>query len=823
MRRLVVVGNGMAGIRAIEEVLARTGADMFEITVFGDEPYGNYNRILLSNVLAGSDDPAEIYLNGLDWYSDNRIDLRAGVRVVRVDTFAHVVHADDGTSMSYDKLILATGSRSFFPPMTGLWADDKTLADGVFGFRTLDDTATMIAEAATRTKAVVIGGGLLGLEAARGLQGRGLTVDVVHAGPTLMNAQLDDLAGAILRRSVEGLGIGVHTEKRTTEVIVSDGEAARLKGIRFSGGSRLDCDMLVIAAGVRPNVGLAQRAGLTVERAIVTDDHMRSIDDGDVYVVGECAQHRGQVYGLVAPLWEQAKVLADHLTGADPRSAYHGSRVATKLKVAGVDVASMGIKAPELDDDEFVQYSEPRHGVYKTIVIRDGKLVGATLVGDVSKVSFLTQAFDNGLPLPEERVSLMFDIGTPDIAVGVAELADDAQVCNCNGVSKGALVACVRDGTTSVTGVMAKTKAGKGCGSCKELVGQVVEWAADGAVTEDPSASWYVPGIPYDKPTLMRLIRELELHSVSSLFAALTPDGREDAGSKMALASLLEMMWADEFVDERDARFINDRVHANIQRDGTFSVVPQMKGGVTNVAQLRRIADVAEKYDVPMIKLTGGQRIDLLGIRKEQLPAVWADLDMPSGYAYGKSFRTVKTCVGSDFCRYGVGDSTALGIALEERYQGLASPAKMKLAVTGCPRNCAEALCKDLGVVAVDGGRWEVYVGGAAGAHIRKGDLLATVDSADEVMTLTGRFLQYYREDANWLERTYKWVPRLGIEKIRAVIVDDSDGVAAQLDANMAKSIGAYRDPWQDGRTPVTEGQFRTSLPLLPLPQVPVR
>jgi nitrite reductase (NADH) large subunit len=791
--------------------------------VFGDEPYGNYNRILLSNVLAGSDDPAEIYLNGLDWYSDNRIDLRAGVRVVRVDTFAHVVHADDGTSMSYDKLILATGSRSFFPPMTGLWADDKTLADGVFGFRTLDDTATMIAEAATRTKAVVIGGGLLGLEAARGLQGRGLTVDVVHAGPTLMNAQLDDLAGAILRRSVEGLGIGVHTEKRTTEVIVSDGEAARLKGIRFSGGSRLDCDMLVIAAGVRPNVGLAQRAGLTVERAIVTDDHMRSIDDGDVYVVGECAQHRGQVYGLVAPLWEQAKVLADHLTGADPRSAYHGSRVATKLKVAGVDVASMGIKAPELDDDEFVQYSEPRHGVYKTIVIRDGKLVGATLVGDVSKVSFLTQAFDNGLPLPEERVSLMFDIGTPDIAVGVAELADDAQVCNCNGVSKGALVACVRDGTTSVTGVMAKTKAGKGCGSCKELVGQVVEWAADGAVTEDPSASWYVPGIPYDKPTLMRLIRELELHSVSSLFAALTPDGREDAGSKMALASLLEMMWADEFVDERDARFINDRVHANIQRDGTFSVVPQMKGGVTNVAQLRRIADVAEKYDVPMIKLTGGQRIDLLGIRKEQLPAVWADLDMPSGYAYGKSFRTVKTCVGSDFCRYGVGDSTALGIALEERYQGLASPAKMKLAVTGCPRNCAEALCKDLGVVAVDGGRWEVYVGGAAGAHIRKGDLLATVDSADEVMTLTGRFLQYYREDANWLERTYKWVPRLGIEKIRAVIVDDSDGAAAQLDANMAKSIGAYRDPWQDGRTPVTEGQFRTSLPLLPLPQVPVR
>ena len=818
--QLVVVGNGMAGIRAIEEVLSRGGGENFDITVFGDEPYGNYNRILLSNVLAGSDDPGEIYLNALDWYTDNDIDLRSGVRVVRIDTFAHVVHADDGTRMRYDKLILATGSRSFFPPMTGLWADNKNLADGVFGFRTLDDTSTMITEAANRTKAVVIGGGLLGLEAARGLQNRGLAVDVVHAASTLMNAQLDDLAGEILRKSVESLGIGVHVEKRTTEVLVENG---KLVGILFADGERLDCDMLVIAAGIRPNVGLAQRAGLTVERAIVTDDHMRSVDDDDIYVVGECAQHRGQVYGLVAPLWEQAKVLADHLTDADPGAAYHGSRVATKLKVAGVDVASMGIKAPEHPDDEFVQYSEPKHGVYKTVVIRDGKLVGATLVGDVSKVSFLTQAFDDGLPLPDERVALMFDIGTPDVEVGVAELADDAQVCNCNGVSKGALVSCVRDGTTSVTGVMTKTKAGKGCGSCKQLVAQVVEWAAGGAVTEDPSASWYVPGVPYDKPTLMRMIREFELHSVSSVFAALAPDGKVDAGSKMALSSLLEMMWGDEFVDEPDARFINDRVHANIQRDGTFSVVPQMKGGVTSSAQLRKIADVADKYNIPMIKCTGGQRIDLLGVRKEDLPGVWADLDMPSGYAYGKSFRTVKTCVGSDFCRFGLGDSTALGIAIEQRYQGLASPAKMKLAVTGCPRNCAESLCKDLGVVAVDGGRWEIYVGGAAGAHIRKGDLLATVDTPEEVMTLTGRFLQYYRESANWLERTYAWVPRVGIEKIRAVIVDGADDVINGLDERMANSVAAYRDPWLDGCEPVTEGQFRTSLPLLPLPRVPVR
>jgi nitrite reductase (NADH) large subunit len=818
--QLVVIGNGMAGVRAVEEILSRNGRELFDITVFGDEPYGNYNRILLSNVLAGSDDTAEIYLNPIDWYTDNDVDLRAGVRVVRVDRFARVVQANDGTAMRYDRLIIATGSRSFFPPMDGMWADDKTLTSGVFGFRSLDDCAGMIDYASGKSKAVVIGGGLLGLEAARGLQSRGLTVDVVHATPTLMNAQLDDAAGVILRRSVENIGISVHTEKRTTRVLSRDGSVS---GIVFADGTEVDCDMLVVSAGIRPNVGLAQRAGLTVERAIVVDDHMRSIDDDDIYVVGECAQHRGQVYGLVAPLWEQAAVLADHLTGTDHRAVYHGSRMATKLKVAGVDVAAMGLKAPEHEDDEFVQFSEPKHGIYKTIVVRDGKLVGATLVGDVSKVAFLMQAFDRGLPLPAERISLMFDIGTPPTEVGAAELSNDAQVCNCNGVSKAALVACVHGGEKSVAGVMAATRAGKGCGSCKGLVAQIVEWAAGGAVEEDPSANWYVPGIPYDKPELMRLIHDLELHSVSSVFAALAPDGREDAASKMGLASLLQMMWADEYVDERDARFVNDRVHANIQRDGTFSVVPQMKGGVTSSAQLRTIADVADKYAVPMIKLTGGQRIDLLGLRKEDLPAVWADLDMPSGFAYGKSFRTVKTCVGSDFCRFGVGDSTALGITIEDRFQGIAGPGKMKLAVTGCPRNCAEALCKDLGVVAVDGGRWEIYVGGAAGAHVRKGDLLATVDNPDEVIQLTGRFLQYYRENANWLERTYAWVPRFGIERIRAVVVDDSEGIADQLDQAMQKSIDAYQDPWKDGAHPVTPGQFRTSLPLTVLPQVPVR
>ncbi len=634
-----------------------------------------------------------------------------------------------------------------------------------------------------------------------------------------MNAQMGPAGGAILRKSVENLGIEVHTKARTTAIMGED----KVRGVWLLDHPLLECDMVVVAAGIRPNVDLAVTSGFTVERAIIVDDQMRTVDDPDVFAVGECVQHRGEVYGLVAPLWEQAVVLADQVTGADTSAAYHGSRTATKLKVAGVDVASMGVQGPERDTDEHIVFSEPSRGVYKSLVIRDEKLIGATMLGDSSKVAFLMQAFDRGLPLPEERLEMLFNLGTPAAEVGVAELADEAQVCNCNGVTKGALVACVESGVKSVAGVMDKTRAGKGCGSCKTMVCQIVEWAAGGAVVEDPSANWYVPGIPMGKPELMAAIMEQGLRSVSSVFAAFAPDGAEDAKSKMGLASLLKMMWADDYIDEKDAKFINDRVHANIQRDGTFSVVPQMKGGVTTPAQLRKIADVAEKWDVPMVKLTGGQRIDLLGIKKEDLPGVWADLGMPSGYAYGKSFRTVKTCVGSDFCRFGVGDSTALGIKIESRFQGLESPAKIKMAVTGCPRNCAESLCKDVGVVAVDGGRWEIYIGGAAGAHIRKGDLLATVDDPDMVVTLSGRFMQYYRENAKWLERTYAFVPRVGADFLREVIVEDSLGIAAELDARMQTAVDGYKDPWQEGATPATPGQFRTSLPLEVLPQVPVR
>jgi nitrite reductase (NADH) large subunit len=803
-RKLVVIGNGMAGARTVEEILARGGGELFDITVFGDEPYGNYNRILLSGVLSGQSEASDIFINPLEWYDENDIELRAGARVTHVDRNRHVVHADDGSVAVYDKLIIATGSRPFVPPIEGVM-NGHGPRPGIFVFRTIDDCTGIAEFARGCTRAAVIGGGLLGLEAARGLLSHGVEVHVVEAGPHLMGQQLDAQGGRILARTLREMGIGVHCGSITTAITGDD----RVTGLTFEDGGHLPCDMVVIAAGIRPNAELAAGCGLTVERAVVVDDQLRT-PDPDVYAVGECAQHRDQVYGLVAPLWEQAEVLADHITGVDPSAVYEGSKLATKLKVMGVELAVMGIKEPESDDDdEVLQFSEPKRGIYKTVILRDGRLVGATLLGDVSKVSYLTQAFDKGTPLPEDRLELLFNIGPPAAAVSVGDLPDDTQICNCNGVSKGAIASCAAGGALSVAGVMKATRAGTGCGSCKVQVAEIVEWAAGGELVEDPSAHYYVPGVPLPKGELVEEIRRLGLRSASEVFDALA-GGRDDPASKMGLTSLLRTIWGpEELGDERDARYINDRVHANIQRDGTFSVVPGISGGVTSADQLRRIADVADKYAVPMIKITGGQRIDLLGISKEDLPGVWKDLGMRSGHAYGKSFRTVKSCVGTDFCRFGVGDAISLGVAMEERFKGLEAPAKLKLAVAACPRNCSEAMVKDVGAVAVEGGRWEIYVGGAAGAHVRKGDVLCTVDSPEEVLLITGRFMQYYRQHARWLERTYDFVPRIGLEELRAVVVDDRDGIAARLDAEMQRSIDAYVEPWQsEAVDPATANQF---------------
>ena len=809
-QKLVVIGNGMAGARTVEEILARGGSEQFEITMFGDEPYGNYNRILLSNVLNGSQDPSDIFLNPLEWYAENDVTLHAPARVTHIDRARKEIHSDDGQVTPYDKAIIATGSRPFVPPMEGLRTPEGTDKHGVFVFRTIDDCHKIAGYANKCRRAAVIGGGLLGLEAARGLLNYGVEVHVIHLSEHLMNQQLDPQAGAILRNIMEKMGVHVHTLKNTARVLGEDS----VTGLEFKDGTTLDCDMVVISTGIKPNAEIGRECGLTVERAIVTDNQMRSVDDPDIYIVGECAQHRGRVYGLVAPLWEMGQVLADHITGRNPNAAYHGSKIATKLKVMGVELASMGVTEPSDERDEVVTFAEPKRGTYKKLIIRDGMLIGAMMLGDLNKVAYLMQAFDRGTPLPEERLSLLFDIGAPSTETTMLEMPGNAQICNCNGVSKSQIQKCVEGGKRSLKMVMEATRAGLGCGSCKKLVQEVVEWAAEGQVEEDPSIHYYVPGVPLPKPALVQAIQKQGLKSVSSVFNALA-GGEEDLSSKMGLASLLKSLWGAEYEDERDARYINDRVHANIQKDKTFSVIPRIYGGVTSAAELRRIADVADKYDVPMVKITGGQRIDLLGITKENLPNVWKDLDMPSGHAYAKSFRTCKTCVGTEFCRYGVGDSTGLGIKIERRFQGVESPGKIKMATAGCPRNCSEAMVKDVGAVAVEGGRWEIYVGGAAGAHIRKGDVLCSVGSHEEVLTIMGRFMQYYIESAKYLERTYGFLERVGIDHIRSVVIEDSEGIAARLDAAMQATVEAYVDPWLEAHMPATANQFVSTLPMV--------
>jgi nitrite reductase (NADH) large subunit len=808
-QRLVVIGNGMVGARFVEELLSRGGGDRYEIVMFGDEPTGNYNRILLSGILAGTHELEDTYINPLEWYERNGVTLHAGVRVTSVDRDTRLVRGDNGVLEPYDVLVFATGSSAFVPPLKGLsgHGGSADLKDGLFAFRTLNDCDRMIEYVPRARSAAVIGGGLLGLEAARGLLERGLDVHVVHLRSHLMEMQLDPPAGRLLGATLEQMGVKVHLDKMTSEVL----GAERVEGLAFADGTTLPCDMVVISAGIRPNVALAIDCGLMVERGIVVTDELRCPGDPHVYAIGECAQHRGQLYGLVAPLWEQAKVLADRLAGRIPDAAYVGSRVSTKLKVMGIDLAVMGDQEPKTTDDEVVTYSEPSRGVYKKLVVRDNQLRGAILLGDASAAPMLLQAFDRGTELPDNRAELLFQLAVAESAAGIADLPASAQICNCNGVSKGALVAAVEGGACTLKSLCEATRAGLGCGACKPQVQQVLELAAGDSLREDPSAHYYVPGVPLSKAELVSAVRERGLRSVSAVFAQLA-GGQEDPSSKAGLASLLRTIWGKDYDDERDARFINDRVHANVQKDGTFTVVPRIFGGVTTAAELRRIADVAEKYAVPMVKITGGQRIDLVGVRKDELPAMWRELGMPSGHAYTKAFRTCKTCIGSEFCRYGVGDSTALGVQIERRYQGIETPAKLKLATAGCPRNCSEATTKDVGAVAIEGGRWEIYIGGAAGGHVRKGDILTVVDSHDKVLLYMGRFMQYYREHAKYLERTYDFVPRIGIEKLRSLLVDDADGICAQLDADIQAAVDAYVDPWQEAVEPVHPSQFADTL-----------
>ena len=799
-QKLVVVGNGMAGMRTVEELL-KLAPDLYDIAVFGAEPHGNYNRILLSPVLAGEMTLPDIVLNDFDWYRDNGITLHAGRKVARIDRAARKVVADDGTEEEYDRLLLATGSTPFILPIPG------SDLPGVIAYRDIADTEAMIAAAAAYKHAVVIGAGLLGLEAANGLRLRGMEVTVVQFADWIMERQLDRPAADMLQASLEARGLRFLLSKQTEALTAKNG---RVGSVRLKCGTEIAADLVVMAAGIRPNTQLAEAARIHCAvgktRGIVVNDTMQTYDP-KIYAVGECVNHRGTVYGLVAPLFEQAKVCANHLANFGI-GRYGGSSVSTKLKVTGIDVFSAGEFMGGKDAEEIVLHDRAG-GVYKKLVIDGDKLAGAVLIGDTADGAWYFRLIKDQTPIGELRDRLMFgegSLGDGGHAAGhnAAAMPDTAEVCGCNGVCKGAIVKAIRaHGLFTIDEVRKYTKASSSCGSCTGLVEQLLASTVGGA---------YKPASSADKPVcactdhphavVRQAIREgrvgaqklLSIDAVMRFLDWRTPNGC--ATCRPALNYYLISTWPREAQDDPQSRFINERAHANIQKDGSFSVVPRMWGGLTTPDELRRIADVAEKYRVPTVKVTGGQRIDLLGIRKEDLPGVWRDLGMPSGHAYGKSIRTVKTCVGSEHCRFGTQQSMKMGVALEKMLFGMWSPHKVKLAVSGCPRNCAEAGIKDVGIIGVDSG-WEIHIAGNGGIKTEVAHFLCKVGSEEEVKEVSGAFLQLYREEGFYLERTVHYVQRVGLEFVKQRIVEDIAG-RRQLYERLLYALQDAPDPWAE-------------------------
>jgi nitrite reductase (NADH) large subunit len=790
MEDLIVVGNGMAGVACLEQILKHS--PKFRVTVFGDETHANYNRILLSSVLAGERSADDIMINPLAWYQQNHVALRLGVRIVDVNPKRRTIKGDDGSTTHYDKLLLATGSTAWIPPIDGV---DK---ENVFTFRNLNDTRGLVHAAGKGVRAVVIGGGLLGLEAARGLQLQGCDVTVVHLMDTLMNMQLDPAGGAYLTRKMEQMGVRVLTSRKT-ERLLGNGH---VQGVAFAGGEQVPAEIVVIAAGIRPNVELGRKAALTVNRGIVVNDYMET-SDPRIFAVGECVEHNGQVYGLVAPLFEQGKVLAATITG-NKGPVFQGWKPAAKLKIMGVDVFSAG-DFSESEGTEVVRYEDSTLGIYKKLLVRDNRLAGVVLVGDAADSNRYMDWLRNDTDLAMRRRNLLFPEPEPDRGESVAEMEDSVTVCGCTGVSKGAIIQAIHQkGVRTLAQLKESTRASTGCGSCSGTCQQILKAVAPDF--EEETKKVLCKCVPFSQENLREIILTQRLKSVQQVLAVYG-NGEGCEICKPALSYLVDVVWCGDHQEDRSARFINDRVHANIQNDGTFSVVPRIRGGVTTPAELRKIADVAEKYKARMVKITGSQRIDLLGVQKSDLPKIWADLGMPSGQAYTKGVRMVKTCVGTEFCRFGVQDAIATGIELEKRLENLYTPHKTKLAVTGCPRNCSEATVKDIGLVGQEGS-WQVVVGGAAGKHVRKADLLVTVKTTEEAIDAAMIFFQYYREQANYLERTYDFVERVGMEKIRKETVYATAPRRRDMLKRLQKSKALSRDAWLERKTPVNPTQF---------------
>jgi nitrite reductase (NADH) large subunit len=788
--KLVMVGNGMAGVRTLEELL-KVAPELYDVTVFGAEPHPNYNRILLSPVLAGEQTLDEIVLNGWDWYEGNGITLHAGKKVVSVDRVRRVVRAEDGTEAPYDRLLLATGSNPFILPVPG-----KDLP-GVIAYRDIADTNAMIEAARQYKHAVVIGGGLLGLEAANGLMLRGMDVTVVHVTSTLMERQLDTTAGTMLQKSLEARGLKFMMGAQTQELVA--GPSGRVAAVKFKDGTQAPADLVVMAVGIRPNTQLAEAMGLHVNRGIVVHDTLQTVTDARIYAVGECAAHRGVAYGLVAPLFEQAKVAANHLAQWGI-GRYTGSLTSTKLKVTGIDLFSAGNFQGGEGTEEIVM-SDPFAGVYKKLVIRDDKLVGACLYGDTVDGSWYFKLLREGRSVAEIRDRLMF--GESNIGdTGhqghnrAAAMADSDEVCGCNGVSKGTICKAIQEkGLFTLDEVKKHTKASASCGSCTGLVEQILMFTAGGDYSAAPAKKAVCGCTDHSHQEVREAIRARKLLTIADTYRALdwrTPNGC--ATCRPAVNYYLISTWPKEALDDPQSRYINERSHANIQKDGTYSVVPRMWGGETTSDELRRIADAVDKYKIPTVKVTGGQRIDLLGVKKEDLQGVWRDIGMPSGHAYAKALRTVKTCVGSEWCRFGTQDSTQMGKDLERALWRMYAPHKVKLAVSGCPRNCAESGIKDVGVIGVDSG-WELYVAGNGGIKTEVGHFFCKVKTSAEVLEYAGAFLQLYREEAWYLERTVHYVHRVGLDYVKKKVLDDPEGRKA-LWERLQFSLDGEPDPW---------------------------
>jgi len=788
-QKLVIIGAGMASGRVIEHLLD-TAPDAYDITLFNAEPRGNYNRIMLSPVLSGDKTYEEIVTHSDAWYAEHGITCRFGEHVTAIDRGAKTVTGENGT-VSYDKLVIATGSAPFIIPVPG---HDLP---GVISYRDLDDTNAMIEAAAKGGKAVVIGGGLLGLEAAAGLKERGMDVTVLHLMGHLMERQLDEAAGYLLRKDLEARGITVKTQASTKAILGAD----RAEAVLLESGETLGADLVVMAVGIRPETRLANDAHLDVARGIEVNAQMQT-SDPDVYALGECVEFDGHLFGLVAPLYDQAKVLADSLL--ERPNAFVVKELATKLKVTGCDLFSAGDFA-QGEGREDIVFRDPARGIYKRLVIEGDRLVGAVMYGDTADGSWFFGLIKGGTDIEEMRETLIFGPAfqggaSVDPLSAVAALPLDAEICGCNGVCKGTIVEAIEGGATDLGAVKATTKASASCGTCTGLVEQLLQVTL-GDDFQMPQAQPICGCTSHSHDDLRRLIKSKELKSQAAVWQELgwtTLNGCHVC--RPAVNYYLLADWPLEYRDDPQSRFVNERKHANIQKDGTFSVVPRMWGGITTPDELRAIADAADKYDVPTVKVTGGQRIDLLGVKGEDLPSIWGDLNragLVSGHAYSKGLRTVKTCVGTDHCRFGTQDSTGLGIKLEKHLWGSWTPHKLKLAVSGCPRNCAEATCKDIGVVCVDSG-YEIHVGGAAGMEIRGTELLCKVATEEEAIEVISAMTQIYRENARYLDRIYKWLDRVGLDWVKAQIVDDVENRKA-LAERFQLSQSIYRkDPWAE-------------------------